>query len=493
MRFHGADTTTALSLCLLALIGAGADAVAQRPAGKDAKIPITTASTEAKELYLKGRDLAEKLRATDARAQFEQAVKKDPTFALAHLGLANTAGTAKEFFDALEKARTLSAKVSEPERWMIAGLDAGARGLPERQKELYGKLTAAYPSDERAHNLLGGYHFARQEWAAAIAEYQRAIALAPSFSQPYNQLGYAYRFLSDYTEAEKAFQKYIQLIPDDPNPYDSYAELLMKMGRFEDSIKNYERALGVDPSFVASYIGIGNNQIFMGRTADARATFARLAQKARNDGERRLALFWTALSYVHDGETDKALAEVDKMARIAQASGDLATLSGDYNQMGDILLEAGRTDAAAARYAEQLQVIDTANVPAEVSRAAHRNGLFDDARVALARGDLATASAQAAQYAQQVAAHGIPFEVWQQHETAGRVALAKKDWATAVSELEQANRQDPRVLYLLATALQGQGDAQRAREVAARAADWNALAPNYAFVRGKARKVATGS
>ena len=491
MRFHWADT--AATACLLAAVGTGAHAFAQAPAGKDAKVPITAASSEAKDLYLKGRDLAEKLRATDARALFEQAAKKDPTFALAHLGLANTAGTAKDFFDALEKAKALSAKVSEPERWMIEGLDAGARGLPERQKELYAKLAAAYPSDERAHNLLGGYHFGRQEWAAAIAAYQKAIAIAPSFSQPYNQMGYAYRFLGQYADAEKAFQKYIQLIPDDPNPYDSYAELLMKMGKFEDSIRNYEKALRVDPNFAASYIGIGNDQIFMGQTADARSSFARLAQKARNDGERRQALFWTAMSYVHDGQTDQALAEVDKMAGIAQVSGDLATLSGDYNQMGDILLEAGRTDAAAAKYAEQLKAIDQASVPTEVRQAAHRNALFDDARVALARGDLATASAKAAEYAQQVAAHKIPFEVWQQHETAGRLALARKDWAAAVAELEQANQQDPRVLYLLATALQGRGDAQKARELAARAADWNALAANYAFVRGKARRMASGS
>ena len=67
----------------------------------DQKIPITTSSEEARQLYLKGRDLAEKLRATDARVLYAQAAAKDSGFALAQLGLANTAGTAKEFFDAL--------------------------------------------------------------------------------------------------------------------------------------------------------------------------------------------------------------------------------------------------------------------------------------------------------------------------------------------------------------------------------------------------------
>jgi hypothetical protein len=46
------------------------------------------------------------------------------------------------------------------------------------------------------------------------------------------------------------------------------------------------------------------------------------------------------MSYVHEGATDKALAEVEKMAAIDQAGKDLVALSGAQNQMGDILIEA---------------------------------------------------------------------------------------------------------------------------------------------------------
>jgi hypothetical protein len=102
-------------------------------AATEEKIPITTSSEEARQLYVKGRDLAEKLRATDARGLYAQAAAKDSSFALAQLGLANTAGTAKEFFDALGQAVLLSGKVSEPERLIIAGVDAGAKGDVDRQ------------------------------------------------------------------------------------------------------------------------------------------------------------------------------------------------------------------------------------------------------------------------------------------------------------------------------------------------------------------------
>ena len=52
------------------------------------KIPITTSSEEARQLYLKGRELAEKLRGTEGRRFYEQAVAKDQNFAFAQLGLA---------------------------------------------------------------------------------------------------------------------------------------------------------------------------------------------------------------------------------------------------------------------------------------------------------------------------------------------------------------------------------------------------------------------
>jgi tetratricopeptide (TPR) repeat protein len=227
----------------------------------------------------------------------------------------------------------------------------------------------------------------------------------------------------------------------------------------------------------------------MGRGEEARKTFGKLAGVARNDGEKRLALFWTAVSLVHEGATDKALAEIQKMAAISEADKDLATVSGDLNTMGDILLEAGQPEKALAKYKEQVATMEKASVPAEVKEATRRNALFDEARVALARNDLVTAKARAEAYATQVAARKIPFEMRQQHELAGRIALAEKNHAAAVEELQQANQQDPRVFYLLAVALQGKGDAGKAREVAARAADFNGLAVNYAYVRAKAKEM----
>jgi tetratricopeptide (TPR) repeat protein len=464
-----------------------ARAAAQQPAGK---IPITTASEEARALYLKGRDLAEKLKATDGRQLYQQAVAKDSAFALGYLGLANTSGTTKEFVDATTRAAALAGRVSEGERHMVLGLEAAMKGNPPGVLSHYTELVRLFPNDERAHNLLGTTYFGRQDYDAAVKHFVRATAINPAFSAPYNQLGYAYRALEKFSEAENAFKKYTQLIPDDPNPYDSYAELLMKMGRFDESIRMYQKALSLDPNFVASHVGIGNDYLAMGRPADARAAFARIDAVARTTGERRLARFWAAASYVHEGATDKAIEELQAGYALAEADRDAGSMSGDLTLMGDILREAGRLDEAMAKYANAVTVSDSSQLPDEVKEVTRRNHLFEAGRLAVARHDVPAARARAAEYAAGVASKKAPFEVRQQHELAGLIAMEEKRFSAAAQEFAKANQQDPRILLLTALAWQAAGNAPRAATFAGKAANFNGLAFTYGFVRTKAQKIA---
>lgn len=178
------------------------------------------------------------------------------------------------------------------------------------------------------------------------------------------------------------------------------------------------------------------------------------------------------------------------MSSLAEADGDRALVSGDLTQMGDVLREAGQPKEALAKYREAVTVINTANVPEEVKEATRRTHVFEEGRVAAATGDLATAKARLAEYARQVAPKKRPFEVRQQHELAGMIALAEKKYGDAIRELGLANQQDPRILYLTAVALKGAGESQRAMESAAKAAKFNGLNFNYAYVRTPARKLA---
>ena len=135
-------------------------------------------------------------------------------------------------------------------------------------------------------------------------------------------MGYAYRTEGRYGEAEQAFKKYVELIPDDPNPYDSYAELLMKMGRFDESIAQYRKALEQNPQFAPSYIGIASNLMFQGKYDASRAEAGKLYAGARNDGEKRAAMFQNTVTYVEEGKFDLALAELDKQYALGAGDDD---------------------------------------------------------------------------------------------------------------------------------------------------------------------------
>jgi tetratricopeptide (TPR) repeat protein len=463
----------------LALLYPGLTALAQ-----DNKVPLT-ASDEAVEFYLQGRDLSEKLRGTDALEYFELAAAEDEDFALAYWALALNSATTADFFENYEMAVQKADMASDGERNMIMALDAAVKGDPEAQEKYLLALVKAYPNDERAHNLLGIYYNGRQDYEKAIEQWEKAIAINPDFSPPYNSGGYAYRAIGEYDKAEQSFKKYISLIPDDPNPYDSYAELLMKLGRFEESIAQFENALERDPNII-SYRGIGANQIFMGEPDMARETFETMGELARTDGELRTALAWVAASYVFEGETDMAMEALEARYAVAEEDEDAAAMSGDQVFMGTVLLEADRTEPAMEHFDRSVEIINEADVPPEVKANVARNNQYYAARVSLADGDISEAKLHAGAYATEVKEHEIPFEMRRVHELTGSIALAEGNWNQAIAHLKQANQQDPRILYMMALAYDGAGDKTAGRAMMEKAANFNGLNFNYAYVRADA-------
>jgi len=457
-------------------------------AADPATLPITTSSPEARALYLEGRDLVERLKATEGHFKTDQAVRKDPQFALGWLQWAQTSGTAKEFFAGMDKALATSSHASEAEQKFIRAADAGAKSRPAEQERLLAELAKQFPNDPRIQAQIGIVAFARQDYDGAVKSLSRAVELDPKFTLPYNQLGYAYRAQGKNAEAEKTFKKYAELLPDDPNPHDSYAELLMRLGRFDESGAEYKKALQIDPHFLSAYVGIANNQIFAGKGDDARATLKQMLTKARNDGEKRQVWFWTAETYAHEERWGDAIKSIEEEKKIADASGDLVSASQDLNFIGNLLLGAGKPAEAAQKFEESLKLVDRSTASDAVKEAAHRNHLFDMGRVAVAKGDLATARATATKYATAVDANKVPFEVRQAHELAGLVAVHAKEWDTALAELGKAGGQNPRVTYLTGLAWQGKGDSAKAAEAFKAVAEYNQLNGIYAFVRPQARR-----
>jgi tetratricopeptide (TPR) repeat protein len=456
------------------------------------KIAVTTMSSEAKDDFLMGRELFEKLRQRESLQYFENAFSTDDKFAMAYYYHTLANPTTKGFFEDLNNAVEASTYASEGERLIILALKAGVDGNQKLQEEHLKKLVELYPNDERAHGQLGQFYFGQQKYDLAVEHLKKSTEIAPEYTSSYNMLGYSYRNLENYNEAEKAFKKYIELIPDDPNPYDSYAEMLSKQGRYEESIVQYKKALEINPDFFASYMGISNNLTYLYRYDDAIANCDKAYGIAKNDGERRFALFTKAFTYVDAGKTDKALEEIQKQFELAKSINDAAAMTGDLNVMGNILLEAGRYDEAKIKFEEALSVMNGSDLAEEVKDNNRRLYLYNMGRIALMMGNIPEAKNLADKF--QSAAEGInnTFQIWLAHSLSGMIALKEKDYKKAISEFEKSSQQNPQTFYYMALAYAGEGKTAEAKRFADKCANFNSLINlNQAFVRNEAKEMLT--
>lgn len=476
------------SAAVLAACNRGRGAASIAAASDGGKLPITTRSDEARQEFLQGRDLSERLLGQESLQHFDKALSLDPEFASAELARANNSPTAKEFFEHQKKAVALVDKTSDGEKLLILANQAGANGDTEKQKSYLEKLAAAYPKDERVQFNLANYYFGQQELEEAVEHYKKASEISPNYSATYNVLGYAYRQQGDFASAEQAFKKYVELIPNDPNPYDSYAELLLKMGRFEDSQMQYRKALAIDPHFQSAHFGLAAALLYSGKPEDAQSELQKMGDQARNDGELRTAYFGMAVIASDAGKFDKALQAMDKEYAVAQKSNDVMSMAADLQAEANILAEIPRYDEAQRRFDRSFRMIQASSQSQEIKDKAKLLHDFNLSEIAMGKKDFTAAKAHADEFRVGAEATKNSVQVKQWHELAGRIALSQKDYATAIAELEQANLQDPRNLYRLSEAYQAKGDAAKAKDDLTKAADFNSL-PGlpYAFIRVKAQ------
>jgi tetratricopeptide (TPR) repeat protein len=261
------------------------------------------------------------------------------------------------------------------------------------------------------------------------------------------------------------------------------------MGRFDEAIAQYNKALALDSNFINSHFGIAAALAYEGKASEAQAELEKITAKARSDGERRTALFGQMVVAADSGKLDQALAEVEKQYALGQKTNDMPAMAGDLQLKGNILLEMGKFDDAKKAYEQVLKTTTDSNLSKENKDNAALFHHYNLARVAIAKKDLATAKTETDTFRKGADAGKNANQVKLAHELAGRIALEEKNYDTAIGELGQANQQNPDVLYLLGVAYQGKGDGAKAKESFTKAAKFNSLPQlNYALVRSKAQK-----
>jgi tetratricopeptide (TPR) repeat protein len=282
------------------------------------EIPTTTTSKEALKYFQQGRDKNEDQELVSAAELLEKAIKIDPAFARAYLYRSLSGGGDEVFHQNLDKAVSLSDKVTAGEKMEILLFKAWAEGDNQKQKESVDQLLKSFPSDKRVQMLAGYYFSDNKDLNSALIHFKKAIELDERFAPAYNMTGNCQSMLNNYTEAGKAFQTYIKLRPDKADPYNSYAELLLKMGKYDESIAQFRKAIEKDPAYVYSLVGIGNNYIFKGDYVSARKYYQEYFDKAPDTGGKLYALSLKAISFVHEGRIDEAIRTLDERYALAE-------------------------------------------------------------------------------------------------------------------------------------------------------------------------------
>jgi len=469
----------------LALLLAPATLLAQTKAGE---LPITTSSKPALALFQQARERMDNLETTAAVALLDQAVQKDPNFAMAYAYRALAGGGFNVLRDNMDKAVSLKDKVSPGERHWILAQQAQFDGNLPKAKEHGDELLKLYPQDKRVAQLAGTFlGDSPADLGAALRHYKNATALDTRFGSAYNQIGYAQSRLGDYAAAEEAFKQYIVLRPGSPNPYDSYAELLMKMGRYDDSIAQYQKALEKDPQFSSALAGIGHNDVFKGDYAKGRQSYKLEFDQAPDVNAKTGSLFWTTTSYVHEGNVAEALKAIEQQRAFAEKENLLPTVIGTYEQAAFILTESGDLAGSVKQIDAASRLVEASLLPTATKEAARVRIMLARARILTAVHEFEAAKVLTEKCQAMVDVSKNPAEERAVQGVFGMLELEQGHNEQALAHFAKADPESAYDLFYSAVANERKGDKAEATRLYAKVATWNQNDLGYAVVRARAR------
>jgi serine/threonine protein kinase/Flp pilus assembly protein TadD len=329
-----------------------------------------TENVKAYDLYLQGRNTLRNGHAQDAYRQavglFEQAIDKDPNFALAYTGLADSS---IRFFVATmlcvwAKKATLSAQQAErlsnnlPEVHLSLGSVYSTTGKnTQAVAELKRALELAPNSDEAYRNLGAAYSRSGQS-DEAIGAFQKAVAANPYYWLNHHALGNAYLELGDNTKALPEYQKVIEIAPDSPMGYEGIGSAYLRQGKWGEAIPQYQKALSLSPDS-PTYSNLGTAYFWLKRYDDSVKMYEKATEMTPNNEE----LFGNlGDAYRWSGHSDQAAAAYGKA--ISLAFQELQVNPRSASIMGDLgLLYAKKGDAAnALQYTNQARAISPDDV-----------------------------------------------------------------------------------------------------------------------------------
>lgn len=329
-----------------------------------------TENVEAYDLYLKGRSALHREHGPKdiqtAIDFYDAALKKDPSFALAYTGLADSSlamyAVSKDAFweqkalGAAQQAQQLNDQLAEV-HFALGSVYRVTGKAAESIVELDRALQLSPNSDE-GYRRLGNAYLANGRMEEALKAYQKAIELNPYYWANYNTLGTAYFNIGDSEKALNAYRKVTELEPDNSIGYMNIGAVYFRLGKYEECIPFFQRALKLQPQ-ADLYSNLGTAYFFLKRYEEAVQTFEKAVEMNPNDPDIMGNL---ADAYRWSGHADKAQSTYDKAIALAykelqvnpRQAGAMSSLGVYYAKKGDT--------TQALQFVHRARSIDPANI-----------------------------------------------------------------------------------------------------------------------------------
>ena len=205
---------------------------------------VPTEVTEAHLLYMKGQFHLQHLsreEITTAQWYFEQAIQKDPRYALAHAAMAATYASLG-WFEMMPSSEAFSKA------------EAAAKKTLELDADL-----------AEAHLALSGISLSSWDFKGFLRENRRALELNPSLATAHWMAGNLYNFARRFEEARTEAQEALKLDPLSAETIRGAADVYLYSGCPDRAAELYERVIELDPTNAFATGNLGLSYVRQGR------------------------------------------------------------------------------------------------------------------------------------------------------------------------------------------------------------------------------------
>ena len=258
-----------------------------------------TENLQAYDCYLRGRNYTRRENLEFGLQMFEQAVKLDPEFVMAHAGIANVCGMIFEF------------RRQEPQ-WLEKGIAACDRAA------------ALDPQLAEVAVARARLFYMQKNFDEAIRCAKLAIERRPDCEGAYNILGRVYFASGRFQEAADIAERAVEANGDDYNVYIPYELSLERLGQKdaanrlrERHIRVLEQQLEVSPDDVRARILLAVHLVTLGRGDDAMRHLETAITLRPNDSS---TLYNASCCYARLNEKERALETLKKAIEAGYAN-----------------------------------------------------------------------------------------------------------------------------------------------------------------------------